>query len=118
MNRLQLRNMIMEEMEALLQDDAIFHNRDEVGIVDTFEVPGDIEAGRNLSYGHAKSTDHEGRSTKKQLYYIFTKAQSLHDMIHDDDDLPEWVQSKVSRAADKMHSVYNYLEYKIHRKDY
>ena len=49
MNRLQLRNMIMEEMEALLQDDAIFHNRDEVGIVDTFEVPGDIEAGRNLS---------------------------------------------------------------------
>ena len=39
-------------------------------------------------------------------------------MIHDDDDLPEWVQSKVSRAADKIQSAYNYLEYKIHRKDY
>lgn len=118
MNRLQLRSIIMEEMHALLQDDAIFHDRNEVGIVDTFDVPGDIDPGRNLSYGHTKATDHEGRSTKKQLYYIFTKAQSLHDMIHDDDDLPEWVQSKISRAADKIQSVHNYLEYKIHRKDY
>ena len=30
MDRLQLRDMIMEEMHALLQDDAIFHDRDEV----------------------------------------------------------------------------------------
>ena len=34
-------------------------------------------------------------------------------MLHDDDDLPEWVQSKVTRAADKINSVYEYLEYKI-----
>ncbi len=117
MNRSQLRDMIIEEMQSLLQDDAIFYDRDEVGIVPTLEVPGDVDPGRNLSYGRTKATDHEGRSTKKQLYYIFTKAQSLHDMIHDDDDLPEWVQSKISRAADKIQSTYNYLEYKIHRKD-
>ena len=108
----------MEELESLLQDDAIFQDRDNPGITDIHDIPGDIDQGRNLSYGHKKSTDHEGRSTKKQLYYIFTKAQSLHDILHDDDDLPEWVQSKVSRAADKIQSVYNYLEYKIHRRDF
>jgi hypothetical protein len=118
MNRSELRSVIMEELESLLQDDAIFQDRQEPGIVDKFDIPGDVDQGRNLSYGHSKSTDHEGRSTKKQLYYIFTKAQSLHDMIHDDDDLPEWVQSKVSRAADKIQSAYNYIDYKIHRKDF
>lgn len=115
MNRNQLRSMIQEELSSLLQDDAIFNNRDLPGILPDYEHPGDSMQGRNLSYGHEKSTDREGRSTKKQLYYIFTKAQSLHDLIHDEDDLPEWVQSKVSRAADKLQSVYNYLEYKIHR---
>ena len=118
MNRSQLRSMIMEELQSLLQDDAIFHDRDEVGVIDKFDIPGDSDSGRNLGYGNTKASDHEGKSTKKELYYIFTKAQSLHDMIHDDDDLPEWVQSKISKVADKVKSVYNYLEYKIHRKDY
>ena len=115
MNRKQLRSIIHEEIQSLLQDDAIFIDAENPGLVPDRDYPGDIDQGRNLSYGHRKSTDHEGRSTKKHLYYIFTKAQSLHDLIHDDDDLPEWVQSKVSRAADKIQSVHNYLEYKLHR---
>ena len=115
MKRSELRDLIREELETLLQDDAVFSTRDLPGILPDIDVPGDQGAGRNLSYGHTKASDHEGRSIKKQLYYIFTKAQSLHDMINDNDDLPEWVQSKVSRAADKIQSAYNYLEYKIHR---
>ena len=70
-------------------------------------------SGRNLGYGSVKSDDREGRMTKGHLYYIARKSQSLYDMLHDDDYLPEWVQSKIARAADKMQSVYNYLEYKI-----
>ena len=118
MERERLRKIIREEALSILQDDAIFRDQDLPGVLDDFDHPGDNmdhHPGRNLSYGHSKSSDHEGRSTKKQLYYIFTRSQSLHDMIHDDDDLPEWVQSKISRAADKIQSVYNYLEYKIHR---
>lgn len=118
MNREMLRKIIYEEALSVLQDDAIFRSHELPGILDDFDHPGenlDQDSGRNLSYGHTKSSDHEGRSSKKQLYYIFTRSQSLHDMIHDDDDLPEWVQSKIARAADKIQSVYNYLEYKIHR---
>jgi len=100
-------------MKEILQDDAIFKNRDIPGILDKHDTHDDVDTGRNLSYGHTKSTDSEGRMTKKHLYYISRKSQSLYDMLDDDDDLPEWVQSKISRAADKMESVYNYLEHKI-----
>ena len=116
MNRNDLRRIIREEALSILQDDALFGKKDLPGVLDTFDSPGDSledDEGRNLSYGHTKSTDHEGRSTRKSLYHLFRKSQSLYDMIHDDDDLPEWVQSKVTSAADKIQSVYNYLEYKI-----
>ncbi len=119
MNRNELRSLIYEEIKSVLQDDAIFNDREMPGVLASRDFPGDQHgSGRNLSYGHTKSSDHEGRSTKKQLYYIFTKSQSLYDTLHDDDDLPEWVQSKVTRAADKISSVYEYLEYKIKTKDY
>ena len=116
MDRHRLRNIILEEMQAILQDDAIFNNRDIPGIVPDIDIPGDHDSGRNLSYGHTKSSDREGRSTKKQLYYIAKRSQSLHDILHDDDDLPEWVQSKIARAADKINSAYEYIEYKL--RDY
>lgn len=111
MNRREFRKIIHEELRSVLQDDAIFGDRDMPGVLDSHEVPGD--SGRNLSYGHSKSTDHEGRMTKSELYNIFTKAQSLHDILDDADDLPEWVQSKVSKASEKIQSVYNYLDHKI-----
>lgn len=115
MKKEDLRIFIIKEMEALLQDDALFIDREIPGVLPDRDIPGDHTPGRNLSYGHTKSSDREGRSTRKQLYYISRKAQSLHDMLNDEDDLPEWVQSKISRAADKLQSVYEYLEYKIHR---
>ena len=33
----------------------------------------------------------------------------------DDDDLPEWVQSKIAKASDNLSSVQDYLSYKIYR---
>ena len=66
--------------------------------------------------GHKKH-DREGRMTKGNLYHMMKYASKVYDMIEDDDDLPEWVQSKVARAADKISSVYEYLEYKIKHHD-
>lgn len=117
MNRREFRKIIHEELKSVLQDDAIFGDRDIPGILDSHELHGDSNAGRNLSYGHSKSTDSEGKMTKRELYNIFTKAQSLHDMLEDEDDLPEWAQSKVAKAAEKIQSVYNYLNHKIKIQD-
>ena len=134
-----LRKLVREEIRMLMKDDALFGHSDSPGIVpdwDSLEdkslssscpvcgtahdgpchnpsLGTDAEDGRNLSYGHSKSTDQEGRTTRKQLYYIAKKAQSLHDIIRDDDDLPEWVQSKIARVADKINAAYEYVEYRI-----
>jgi hypothetical protein len=69
-------------------------------------------AARDLGYGEG-----EGRMTKSQLDTIARYAQSLHDKLMDDDDLPEWVQSKVAVAANSMDKVYHYLDYKIRRME-
>lgn len=142
-NASMLKKLIREEIRSLMQDDALFGHSESPGIVPDWENLKDKSLprscpvcgtahdgpchnpsldpdgdGRNLSYGHTKSSDDEGRSTKKQLYYISRKSQSLHDLLEDEDDLPEWVQSKVSRAAEKIQSVYDYLEHKIRTRNY
>ena len=92
LSREDLRSLIDEELKHLMQDDVVFKQHDVPGILDDFDDTENQPNGRNLSYGH--------------------------DMLDDDDDLPEWVQSKVSRVADKINSVYEYLEYKIKSSNY
>lgn len=70
------------------------------------------EAARDLGYGEG-----EGRMTKSQLDKLARYSQSLHDQLMDDDDLPEWVQSKVAVAAENIGKVYHYLDYKMKRME-
>ncbi len=70
------------------------------------------EAGRDFGYGEG-----EGRMTKSQLDKIARYSQSMHDKLLDDDDLPEWVQSKISVAAENIGKVYHYLDYKMKRME-
>ena len=55
--------------------------------------------------------------TKSQLDKIARYAQSMHDKLLDDDNLPEWVQSKVAVAAENIGKVYHYLDYKMRRME-
>ena len=71
--------------------------------------------GRMLDYGHTKSDSHEGRMTRAKLYRMGKMAQSFHDRLDDGDDLPEWVQDKVTTAEDRLRSAYEYIDYKLHR---
>ena len=73
------------------------------------------DGGRMLDYGHTKSDSHEGRMTKAKLYRMGKMAQSFHDRLEDGDDLPEWVQDKVTTAEDRLRSAYEYIDYKLHR---
>ena len=68
------------------------------------------EMGRQLGYGEG-----EGRMTKSQLYKIGQYGAKLHDMLGDDDDLPEWVQAKIAVIAHDIGKIKHYLEYKIMR---
>jgi len=53
--------------------------------------------------------DQEGDMAKSDLRSIIANAQKLHDMIDDADNLPEWVQSKITMAEDYISTVANYM---------
>jgi len=65
--------------------------------------------GRNLDYGHM----YEGQMVRTELDNIERNAKQLHDMLHDGDDLPEWVNKKVFLANSYLKSAKNYLHNKI-----
>jgi hypothetical protein len=53
--------------------------------------------------------DREGDMAKSDLRSIIANAKRLHDMIEDADNLPEWVQSKITVAEDYISTVANYM---------
>tara|TARA_Y100001938_G_C8057158_1_gene415093 strand:- start:832 stop:1635 length:804 start_codon:yes stop_codon:yes gene_type:complete len=57
----------------------------------------------------------EGRMAKAQLYKLMNYAHYLHDILHDDMDLPEWVESKITKACDYIGAVKHHLEYEFYR---
>jgi len=73
------------------------------------------QSGRMLDYGRVKSDSREARMTKAKLFRMAQNSQSLHDRLMDDDDLPEWVQDKITTAEDRLQVAYDYIEYKLHR---
>ena len=83
----QIRRLIREEIELALK-----------------------ASGRDLGYGEG-----EGRHTKSQLHKISIYAAKLDEMLADNDDLPEWVQSKVAVMAQNIGKIKHYLEYKLLR---
>jgi hypothetical protein len=62
--------------------------------------------------------DDEGSMTKSQLYKIAEYATELQQMIGDDDNLPEWMQSKIAQIDQMIGSVKHALEYDQVSGDY
>jgi len=55
--------------------------------------------------------DHEGRMAKSQLFKMAKYSNELIQMMGDHDQLPSWVQAKITKAADYLGAVKHYLEY-------
>ena len=53
--------------------------------------------------------DYEGDMAKSDLRSIMHNAKELHDMIEDNTNLAEWVQSKITLAEDYISTVTNYM---------
>ena len=47
---------------------------------------------------------------KGQLQTIADAALELHDMLKDDTNMPEWVQSKITKAADYIDTARDYMK--------
>ena len=54
--------------------------------------------------------DYEGDMAKSQLRSILANAKRMHDMLEENTNLPEWVQSKITLAEDYILTAANYME--------
>lgn len=68
-------------------------------------LPECNECGRDWNDGH----DHESSMARNELKGIISNASKIHNLVGEQDNLPGWVSSHISIAADYMHSVSEYL---------
>lgn len=65
---------------------------------------------------HRAEQDHEVQMARSELYKIAKYAIKLHDMLKnrsEEQGLEGWVQSKITKAADYIGSVYHNLDYEM-----
>lgn len=55
--------------------------------------------------------DHEGKMAKQDAMECADDAQSVASMIQETDDLPEWLEAKITLAAEYMNTVKDWLTY-------
>jgi hypothetical protein len=53
--------------------------------------------------------DREGDMAKEQLHTIEMAAEELASILSDDENLPEWVQSKITKAMDYVDTARDYM---------
>jgi serine protease inhibitor len=67
--------------------------------------PEDPDASYNVG-----EYDREGDMAKDQLRIIADAAQELYNLIKVNDNLPEWVQKKITLATDYIDTVRDYMK--------
>jgi hypothetical protein len=61
----------------------------------------------------SREYDYEGDMAKSQLRAIIANAQQVHDMLEDNTNMAEWVQSKITLAADYISTVADYMQSEV-----
>ena len=67
------------------------------------------QQGRDWNEGHP---DHEGEMAVSQLHRLVDMASMLLEMIGENDDLPGWVQYKITRSYNDLTDAFGYIESK------
>ena len=96
-----LNDLINSMLFIVLGDDAIF-SKARVGAKATYQQTH--EAKEKTEY------DYEGDMAMGQLKSIIANSQRMHDMLSDDTNIPEWVQSKITLAEDYISTASNYMQ--------
>ena len=78
---------------------------------------GSIKEMDSVSLTDKGEYDQEGDMAKDQLHTLVKAAKELHGILADDDNLPEWVQSKITKALDYINSANDYMDQEKHDAD-
>ena len=119
LGRRELRHMIESQIEKLpqmLPDDGPPAGDMPKGVITKVQGAepdhdgdgmGPDDDGRKLGHGG------KSRMTRQHLYKIAEYGVELWNMLEDEDEIPEWCQSKIAVMADSIGKVKHHLEYKI-----
>ena len=106
--RSQLRRIMMEELALAKEDPKAL---DAPGLSDVIlDLVSDIAAEEEA---RVMGDGRRARMAKQHLSQLARTAQSLHDQLNDEDELPEWTQSKIAVAEDSIDAVADHLGYKM-----
>ena len=77
----------------------------------TYKVTGDTSDEEKMTEDYDKDEyDEEGEMADNQLDVVHDAAKELQDIIDSDDNLPEWVQSKITKAMDYLDTARDYMK--------
>jgi hypothetical protein len=54
----------------------------------------------------------EGSMSRQELFHLGEKANQLHALISDNEDLDPWVQAKITKAAGIVTEIFEFITYK------
>ena len=97
------------------QTDGRRQSKEEKGAIKKKHLPKKTNEGL-ADLADMAERDHEVQMARSDLYKIAKYAIKLHEMmknISEAEGLEGWVQSKITKAADYMDSVYHSLDYEI-----
>jgi hypothetical protein len=106
---------VLEFTREDMKTDIELHNMVERLIDMRNEVPltmdnYDAFSGKLKESIDAGEYDYEGAMAKTQLQTICRNADDLKNMLKDDENLPEWVQAKITKAEDYITTSLDYLK--------
>ena len=111
---------LMNAMKAMDDGKEVPKNQRAV-IFDAFNSLIDLVTGDTTVFQKAKKSvkeevekdpneyDNEGEMMKDHLDIIMDAADEIYDIVDDDENLPEWCQNKITKGADYIDSVRDYL---------
>jgi hypothetical protein len=84
-------------------------------LMDMYGQQGVAEAdvdsdGHSVDHADSGEYDYEGDQAKDQLNTIVRAARRLDGMLDDNENMPEWVQMKITNAADYIDTAADYIE--------
>ena len=124
-----IREVLKEEVGQTRTNDEIYQElvdelnkvKDEPGAKELMLSTLDaLKAGKQVSEGQhmmggIKDDGHEVHMALSDLHKLEKYAPQVADLASQYSDLPGWVQSKITLAADYLGKVYHYLDGKQHK---
>jgi primosomal protein N' len=80
------------------------------------KLPDELQKSIINKKSMTEEVDYEGEMAKSELYRLVKNSQELMRILDDDTQLEAWVQSKITKAADYIASVSQYLGFQAANK--